>query len=303
MNLNDLKKMQKEEVLVLISKHNSDLIPDLEFSLGKTFIIDDSEQKEICIKIIDIINKSKIKSIIFVNLHEYFRELIPNISINIKVKWLITHPVASFTDPNINAIFINIMEYYDRFLVKNILCLEKGLHEILMKKGYESELINFNNKREQKNFYNPDLSIGILSNDFDPKHGFYNMLTALKLINYNKVKLVSNMKSTIDFLEFYDINYEIHNDVEFVMKNNTVNLYCNFTNSDNALIIKSLDMGIPCVVGNTDIFDDYPSLKEHLVLKRDDDVNEIATKVNYLLKNYRKIMLEYKNMRKIKNEK
>lgn len=297
MDLKLLKKLQNEKTLVLLSKHNRNLISNIESVIGKIFIIDDSDSKEICSEIVNIINNSSIENIIFVNFNEFFRELIPNISIKIKVKWLITHPVASFTDPNINAIFINMMEFHDRFLVKSILCIEKGLYEVLKKKGYKSELINLNIKTNQDNCYNSNLSIGILSNDYDPKHGFYNMLTALKLTQYKEVKLISNMKSTLHFLDFFDIKYKLCDDVLSVIKNNTVNLYCNFTNSNNSLVLKSLDMGIPCIIGNSDLFDNNPLLKKYLVLKRDDDVNELSQKIDNAIKNYDIIIREYKGYR------
>lgn len=296
MDINYLKKLANEKTIVFLPKHNSQLISNIESVLGKTFIIDDSFPKKECNDIVDIINQSTIDNIIFVNNNNYFRELIPNISTKKTIKWLITHPVASFTDPNINAIFINIMEFHDRFLVKSILCIEKGSYELFNKRGFNTELINLNIKTKQKDSYDKNLSIGILSNDYDPKHGFYNMLTALKLTKYKKVKLISNMKSTFHFLEFFDIKYELGNDIESVMKNNTVNLYCNFTNSDNLLILKSLDMGIPCIVGNSDLFDNNPVLKEYLVLKSDDDINEIADKIEKAIQNRNKIIEVYKNM-------
>lgn len=296
MDLKYLEKLCNEKTIVLLPKHDSYLTPYLEKVIGKVFIIDDSFPKSFCTELINKMNDISFENLIFVNYNIYFREIIPNIFIRTKVKWLITHPVASFTNINIYSIFYNIMEFYDRFLVKSIICCEKGLYALLSKKGYNTELVDLNIKINQVNSYNPDLSIGIISNDFDPKHGFYNMLTALKLVNYNKVKLISHTNTTEHFLKFFNLKYELYLDVEEVMKGNIVNLYCNFTNSNNILILKSLDMGIPCIVGNCDLFDNSPVLKQYLVLKSDDDVNEIAEKIENAIKNHDIIIEEYKNL-------
>ena len=50
---------------------------------------------------------------------------------------------------------------------------------------------------------------------------------------------------------------------------------------------------MPVIVGNTDFYDNNKYLKEHLVVKSDDDVNEISEKINFVKTNYKKIMEEY----------
>ena len=78
-----------------------------------------------------------------------------------------------------------------------------------------------------------------------------------------------------------------------VIKDNYVNLYCKFTNIDPSYFFKSMDLGIPCIMGNTDILDNNKILKDLLVLKSDDDVNEIAEKINNIKENYELIFKKY----------
>ena len=52
------------------------------------------------------------------------------------------------------------------------------------------------------------------------------------------------------------------------------------------------------MVGNTDIFDDYPNLKQYLVLDSDDDIGEIANKINSIRENKDTILKEYAKYRK-----
>ena len=58
-----------------------------------------------------------------------------------------------------------------------------------------------------------------------------------------------------------------------------------------------MDNGIPCLVGNTDLFDSSIYLKKMLVLESDDDVNEIAFKINEIRKNKEEIISKYIDFR------
>ena len=104
------------------------------------------------------------------------------------------------------------------------------------------------------------------------------------------------MKATKEFIRFFDLKCEIKENIDEVMSDNFVNLYVNFTNTNNELILNSFNKGVPCIVGNTDIFDNNKYLKEHLVIKSDDDINEIASKINFVRENYKKILEEYNKL-------
>ena len=104
------------------------------------------------------------------------------------------------------------------------------------------------------------------------------------------------MKATKNFIEFFKLNCKKEANIDEIMKNNFINLYINFTNTNIELIKKSFNLGIPCLVGNTTYFDNNKYLKEHLVVKSDDDINEIADKINFVKNNREKIMNEYSKL-------
>ena len=101
------------------------------------------------------------------------------------------------------------------------------------------------------------------------------------------------MKATTHFYKYFNINSKVFDNIDDVIEDNFVNLYINFTNTNKELILKSYNCGVPVIVGNTDFYDNNKYLKEHLVVKSDDDVNEISEKINFVKKNYKKIMEEY----------
>ena len=117
------------------------------------------------------------------------------------------------------------------------------------------------------------------------------------MVDYDEVKIISNMPATKHFIEFFDIKANIKETVYEVIENNYVNLYCNFTGNNMELILKSIDNEIPCLLGNTNIFNKYPTLQEYLVLKSDDDINEIANKIKQIKENKDKIIKELKSFR------
>jgi len=153
--------------------------------------------------------------------------------------------------------------------------------------------IKSNNKKTKKSN-----SIGLIGNDYNPNHNTYNQLSALKLVDYSYVKIIKNMPATEHFIDFFNIKEKRVENIEEVMKDNFINLYCNFTANDFELVLKSMDMNIPCLLGNTDIFDKFPKLKKYLVLESDDDINEIASKINTIKENKEDILKEYAKFRK-----
>ena len=110
--------------------------------------------------------------------------------------------------------------------------------------------------------------------------------------------MIKLMPATREFIQFFDIKDKDVDTLDEAMKDNMINLYCNFTGSNNELVLKSMDMGVPCLLGNSDLFDEYKTLKKYLVLKSDDDIGEIADKINLVIKNKNEIMKEYSIFRK-----
>ena len=60
----------------------------------------------------------------------------------------------------------------------------------------------------------------------------------------------------------------------------------------------SMDAGIPCIIGNTNLLDNDGKLKKLLVLDSDDDVNEICEKIDNVLENKKEIEKLYSIWRK-----
>ena len=290
--IEQLEKYKNKQNIVIIPQFDLDLKDSLEYTLNNVIEIDYVEEDN---KIIELINNSKIKKIYLVGNNDFYRFILPRLKKEITVCWIFRDSFSNLSNPGTRYYLECIFEYIDRNLIESIGCINEDTLTVLENAGYNCELINLNIK-SKKTKYKDSNSIGILSNDFDPNNNFYNQLASTMLIDCDNVKFKCVMGSTYYFCEFFNIKHEKNNNFDEIMKDNFVNLYINFTNTNIELIKKSFNLGIPCLVGNITYFDNNKYLKEHLVVKSDDDINEIADKINFVKSNREKIMNEYSKL-------
>ena len=287
--LDKLIEYKNESSIVLVPKQDIKYYDSLNYTLKNTILVDNVKEDT---KIIDIINNSKIKKIYLVGNNDLFRFILPRIKKDIVVCWIFNDAFSSLSNAGVRYNLNTIFEYYDRTLVDIIGCFIKDNMKVFENAGYKCEYIDLKLDKSEIKLVNSN-SIGILSDDFDPNNNFYNQVAALTFVDYNVCKFMSVMKATNHFYKYFNIKSKVLKNVDEVMKGNFVNLYINFTNTNKELILKSYNYGVPVIVGNSDFYDSDKYLKEHLVVKSDDDVNEIAEKINFVKNNYKKIMEEY----------
>lgn len=291
----DFNKIKKDGILTLLPDYNNNQLESFNYMFGNVVLIQDNISESITNNFIDMINK-KLSQLILVNSIDFYREILPHISPRVKIKWIFTNTLANLTNGMVMNTLRTILEFYDRGLVSKIGCFDYNMYLTLKKAKYPVEYIMPDIKANHKKT-NRFSDIAIISNDYDPNHSYYNMLSALCMIDYKRVKINANMPATKKFIEDFNIKAEQISDLKKLEANNEINLYVNFTNSEVYKILKSMDSSIPCIIGNVDIFDSNKYLQEQLVLKSDDDVNEIAEKINSVRKNRDKIFKEYEKFR------
>ena len=301
MKINDIRDLKNNDYIVLLPDNDYDIRDSVEYSFNNVVYLDYKPQDDEIKILIDSINEKNIQLILF-DYSELYRLIIPYIHKNKKVKWILKNDIASMTDGKIRATYTNLMEFCDRDLIDCIGFLDYGTYKVFEKSKYNTNhiVLDIEEKKAKKMDSN---DIGIIGDDYNPNHNIYNELTAVTMAKYDNIKILKNMPATKHFIEFFNIREKEVSTLDEVISNNYVNLYCNFTLTNNELILKSMDQGIPCILGNTDIFDNYKYLKEKLVLISDDDVNEIAEKINNIKTNKSKILEEYKKFRKEYKEK
>ena len=290
--LEQIEKLKNMKHIVILPQQIQDIKESLENTLGNIITIgNESEEK----KVIELINNSKLKKIYLLGNSEYYRFLLPRLKKEINVCWIFKNSFSDLSNGKVRYTLHCIMEFMDRNLIDSIGCIDIDNLKVFENAGYKCEYIDLKINQKRKKFVKSN-SIGILSNDCDPNNNFYNQLAALTFVDYDLCKVKYVMKATKEFIKFFNLKCKKVDNIEDAIKDNFVNLYINFTNTNNELIEKSFNLGIPCIVGNTNIFNKNKYLKENLVLKSDDDINEIVEKIEYVKNNREKIIEEYKKI-------
>ena len=118
------------------------------------------------------------------------------------------------------------------------------------------------------------------------------------MTNYKNVKTYKPIRAVSKFAKRFNLKLIKSKSISECIDGNTINFYGQFSSICYPFILESMDRGIPCIVGNTDFFDGNEVLKSNLVLKSDDDINEMNDKILSVEKNKQIILNEYAKFRK-----
>ena len=246
-----------------------------EFNFDKVILINDNMNEQTILNSI-----SSFDEIYFVDFENIYRKILPNISFKKKCISILTCELSEFTDTKILQVYNYVIEFYDRMIFKKIITLSFELYNVLLNSGYNvdyfdvsiiSAIPKSNKKSKQK-------IIGIMCDDTNPNNNFYNVLTAITMIKVDKVKLIGHMKATIEFIQRFNIPVEFCDDINEVIENSSLNIYANFTGNDYSIFKKSIDLNIPCIVGNMDS-NILEKIDKKYILNSDDDVYELSQKI------------------------
>lgn len=275
------------EYVVCLPTSAKDYLESFEYSFGNVVIINNNIED--IKKINYLMKKSNIKAIIFVNYYLEYNHIINNLDSNIIIYFVFTHSISSLSDYTNSLEYYGIMDLYNRNIINKLAFLDYSLYSTYKNKNNVfhitldiSKKVIFENTSKN--------SIGILNSPTNPRNSFYNSLSAVAMTKKYEVKFNSDFKEAINFCNIFNIKFSNNNENNF---NNILNIYINFADSINHTILKSMDSGVPCLIGNSTIFDNNKFLKEQLVMKSDDDIDEINAKIDSTILNKNKIINEY----------
>lgn len=297
-------KIEKKEIIynlnyiVCVPNYDKDMLESLSYSFKNVYFLDGSWND--IENFINFIKRSNIKTIIFTDFLIEYINIINLMDSNIEIKFLFTKSMAHLSNDYTNLIFNSIIDLYNKNFFNDLGILDKNLYLALLKSEINVDYIcldvmppdNIIPSLDSKN-------IGLLNNDYDPSHSFYNELSAIALNKTNfTANLFNPLNETKEFLNIFNIKHLIKENKSDLYTDQNINLYINFTNSNDCVFLKSMDAGIPCILGNTTMLDKFTKLKEYLTVQSDDDINEISEKIDYVIENKLDIINEYKNFRR-----
>lgn len=287
--------MKNSKMLILLGEENNFMEKVFNYNIksADVIIIPSSytpfDREELATKI-----NSKYEQVIFYGYYDQFYLLLPLISKKIVKKYIINIGIPKLSEQYLLVNLLQIFEYKDRGLIDYIYTTSYDLYISFENKMSYLVLDYKCNNDKQKN----SNTIGILNKYYLEEANFYNELSAIALSKYKKAVILDQNNITKKFGEDFSVEIEVEKDIEKLLYKNIVNLDCKFCDVSNIYFLMSMDAGIPCILGNTNLLDNCEELKNYLVLKSDDDVNEIKEKIEKSISNKDKINNLYSNWRK-----
>ncbi len=283
------------DYIVCMPQYDVELYESFKYSFENVFLIKDNIKDTKSIT--DFIKNNNVKKVILVDFLLEYNKIIREIDLDIDVKFVLTKSLASITNGDLYSIINSIFDLYKKNVFKDLGVLDINWYETLKNKGINAKLLKLDiPKAKLKKEYKNNNHIGILSTEYNANHSFFNSLSAIKLNGKYTANLFKPYDITKNFNNTFDIKCDYSESKDYISEN-IINLYVNFTDNNNMLLLKSMDLGIPCIMGNTRLFEGYPILKKYLTLESDDDINELSEKIDLVIENKNDIINEYEIFR------
>lgn len=257
------------------------------------------------------INESKIKQVIFSTMafgYKALAESISNLNSKIKIKFLWHGSHSLFVNKNEEYFLESILDLERRNIVSSIGFLKESMAVFYNKKGYNSYFLkntvkSMDNMNNEKNKNESDnLKIGLYAAGDRWEKNTYNQLSACSMLKNAVVDIIPNTSLSKSFAKLMKINLKFNDTLNTLpreelfkrMKGNDVNLYVTFTECAPMIPLESMELGVPCVIGDNTHYFTNTTLEKYLVVKSEDNIDEIYEKINLVANNKEEIMKLYK---------
>lgn len=283
------------EYLVCVPKKESSFLDEIEYTLSNTCIFDPEKQE--VERIIDFCKKNKVKKVILINYIQEYDRLITGLDeCGINTYIYVLTELGTLSNYQYRNIFNGVMHCNKYNQLKGIAFADKNFEAIFKTKTKTFYLpLDYPVSKSDKN--NKKTGIGILSSQVNPMHSFFNSLSATKL-NSETANICRKSRATKEFVKTYNIKIKNNRDEEEIIENSSINVYVNFTDNNYKWFFKSMDEGIPCIIGNQQIIPTNEKLFDLITVKSDDDIIEIAEKIKYAKNHRTEIIKQYSRFRK-----
>lgn len=279
------------EYVVVVPNSSFSFLPGFVNSFGNVFTIEDVLTDISALK--KFLLENRVKKVIFVDYLLEYDNIINSIFQNICVEFIITRSLSYLSNSYAISVFDNIFRLYNKGLFKHFAVLDKSLYQVL-KLNYDVDYIILDIPISKSNISH-DNSIGLINTSDDPNHSYYNELSSIKMLGMTCNISKNITKITKKFLKEFSIKYNLIESSKLICSSE-INLYVNFTNNNYLYFLESMDNGIPCIIGNNTFLNDK-DLINYLVVKSDDNINEIKDKILFVKDNKDKILKAYKAWR------
>lgn len=295
MIVNDKDLIFNINTLICLPKIYEDMARTYEYNFKYVYIFDNTDEG--ANNFINFINKNNVKEVVLVDYRMEYERIIDTFRDKVIFNILFTIDIASLSDEIYLGYHDSAVSMYKDGKINKFGVLDKNLYLITKPKFEETYLIKLDEPKMNTKEAESKNGIGLLNASEDPKHSFYNELSAINL-NGESANIIHPNKITKGFIKEFGVNAKEFNSINEIINASEITLYVNFCNTNNSLFLRSMDANTICILGNNSIINDNEYLSKMLQVKSDDDINEIAEKIGNVRTYKQDILEEYSKFRK-----
>ena len=230
------------------------------------------------------IKQNNYDKVIFENYFVCLKDFIEKSNVDIKILW--TKGLATLNDEFELTELLEIIDMLKNNKIKALGFTEDNLYETYK---YLGNVYNVKLTVKQKvKAYKGNKGITILGDPYEWTCNYFNQLSAIKMTNKELV-----LDKEINIVKRFNKLFDIKNNINEISVASAVY----FSSYDNLKIIDSFNNGIPVLLGNNTLFFKETKLEDKIIVKSDDDIEEISNKLLYLYDNGKEIIEEYKKIK------
>ena len=225
--------------------------------------------------------------------------------IKIKFFWHGAHAMLVQRDED--YFLYSIMELLDRKIGYSVAFAKESMAEFYRLKGYNTCFLpntvkNISKTSKEQEEKKSGITLGLYSAGNRWEKNTFNQLSAASMIKNAVVDIAPVNELTKSFCKLMGIKIKDEN-LKYMprqqlldrMAENDVNLYVTFTECSPVIPLESLELGVPCITGNNHHYFKDTKLEYYLIVKSEDDINEIKEKIENAIYNKEEIISLYKD--------
>lgn len=243
---------------------------------------------------------------LFINIKEQYPEMVIKVICN-------TQDSLLYYEYERNN-FFRLLELSKKGIVDVIAFLRKSQYELYKSLGYEcyflAENFVFDDKIKLEKNKSDKINLGVYPLNYTWDKNIFNQLCVGKMLNNCELTFNSLDERMNEFLNTMNIeNHPIKikeiNALALskeIAKNDVV-LSASFTEYFHPVFFISMEMGVPCLLGNnSDLFDENDKLKKYIVTSAEDNAIVNAKMIDTILKNKKDILKLYREWKEKYNK-
>lgn len=276
------------DAVVLLPKCVEEYVKTYEHNFKYVYVLDTTVASKN--DFIKFIKTNNVLEVVLVDYMYEYKDIIDRISDIAKIDILFTTDLSSLSSDVMLDVHNKILELCADGRINKLGILDPNLYTLIKDKFEKTYLIKLDEPVLENNRLTQ--GVGLVNKCYEEKHSYFNELSAINMLD--EIANVTDIdKVTKGFMKRFNINYKECESRLDVIRRSEVTLNINFADMANSYFLNSMDMGIPCIIGNNYILNGYKNLADKIQVKSDDDINEIAEKIKYVRDNKDEILKEY----------